>query len=332
MTAVKRSSKRKRQVGSVKKQLLAQAQEAILCAIKVFNDPLVKFKSENFIVLMVIAWTYLLHAYYRSKGIDYCYFKKAARNKIYVKTKTGVKKHWELERCLNEQTCPVDQITQKNLRFLIGLRHEIEHHMSSPVDDYLSARYQACALNFNNYIKSLFGEPYGLDKHLSYSIQFAKLDEKQLEEGSTAIPLPPHLVKYIHDFDKTLTDEEFNDSRFSYRLLFVKKLVNRPGQADRVIEFIDPNSELAKNIGKEYWVKKEVERPKYRATDIVAEINNAGFSNFKVNREHVQMWQSEDGKNPAKGYGIEIRGTWYWYDTWLKRCMELCELAGDKYK
>jgi hypothetical protein len=324
------AAKRKRLVGSVKRQLLAQAQEAALCAIKVFNDPLVRFKSETFIVLMVIAWTYLLHAYYRSKGIDYCYFRKAARNRIYDKTKSGAKKHWELERCLNDENCPIDQVTQKNLRFLIGLRHEIEHHMSSPVDDYLSARYQACTVNFNEYIKKLFGEVYGLDRYLAYSIQLAKLDEEQLKLG--AVAMPPSLVKYIDDFDKSLTEEEYNDSRFSYRLLFVKKLVNRPGQADRVIEFIDPNSDLAKNISEEYWVKKEVERLKYRAKDIVAEINKAGFMRFRINPEHVQMWKSEDAKNPAKGYGVEVRGLWYWYESWLKRCLELCQPAGDKYR
>ncbi|MBI3463555.1 MAG: DUF3644 domain-containing protein [Planctomycetes bacterium] len=41
--------------------------EAALGAIRVFNDPLTKFKSQSYIVLMVIAWTYLLHAYYQYK-------------------------------------------------------------------------------------------------------------------------------------------------------------------------------------------------------------------------------------------------------------------------
>jgi hypothetical protein len=330
-TQIRIPAKRRRLVGSVKKQLLAQAREAALCAVKIFNDPLVKFKSETFIVLMVIAWTYLLHAYYRSRGIDYCYFTKPATRKIYDKTKSGARKHWELERCLDDETCPIDHVAQRNLRFLIGLRHEIEHHMSNLVDDYLSARYQACAVNFNEYIKKLFSESYGLDRYLAYSIQLAGLEEEQLRLGA-AVAMPYNLVKYIDDFDKTLTEEEYNDPRFSYRLLFVKKLVNRPGQADRVIEFIDPNSDLAKNISKEYWVKKEIERLKFRAKDIVAEVTKAGFTRFRLNPEHVQMWKSEDGKNPAKGCGVEIRGTWYWYESWLKQCLELCEAAGDKYR
>jgi len=44
------------------------------------------------------------------------------------------------------------------------------------------------------------------------------------------------------------------------------------------------------------------------------------------------MWKEEDGKNPAKGYGVEIQGTWYWYRRWIDRCIELCKAAGKKYR
>jgi hypothetical protein len=37
---------------------------------QVFNDPLATFKSESFIVLMTIAWTYMLRAYYRSNKLS----------------------------------------------------------------------------------------------------------------------------------------------------------------------------------------------------------------------------------------------------------------------
>ena len=38
---------------------MAKAKEAALAAIGVYNHPSNRFKSETFIVLMVIAWTYL---------------------------------------------------------------------------------------------------------------------------------------------------------------------------------------------------------------------------------------------------------------------------------
>ena len=323
---------RVRTVGSVKAELITKAKESVLCAIKVFNDPLIKFKSEAFVVLMVIAWTYLLHAHYRSKEIDYRYFKQNAKRKAYDRTKHGAKKHWELERCLDDKACPVDKDTKNNLKFLIGLRHEIEHQMTRALDNYLSGRYQACVLNFNDYLKRLFGERHALDTHLSYSIQFVELTGDQIRQAEAPETLPLNLRTFISTFDGTLTHEEYNNPRYSYRLLFKRKLVNRPGQADKVVEFIDPNSNLAKTIDKEYWVKKEVERPKFRPTHVVAEVRKAGFPRFRIQPDHVDMWKAEDAKSPAKGYGVNVAGAWYWYESWVKRCVELCTAAGDRFK
>jgi hypothetical protein len=324
-------AKRRRLIGSIKAGLVVKAREAALAAIRTYNDPATTFKSETYIVLMIIAWTYLLHAYYRSKKIEYRYFEKKAKKRIFDRTKHGAYKRWELERCLNDNACPLDNETQKNLRFLIGLRHEIEHQGNSNLDSYLSGRYQACAMNFNHYIGKLFGARYMLDHQFPFSIQFLHLTADQLE-GTPADPkLPKRLHSYITEFDAALTHDEYNSDHYAYRLLFKKKLVNRPGQADRVVEFIDPKSELAQQIDKEYWVKKEVERPKFRAKDVVDALHKAGFTKVRVQREHLDMWQSEKAKDPSKGYGTDVQGSWYWYQSWIDRCMELCSKDPDKY-
>ncbi len=137
---------------------------------------------------------------------------------------------------------------------------------------------------------------------------------------------------FIADFDAGLSHDEYNSERFSYRLLFKRKVVNRPGQADRVIEFIDPSSALAKQIDKEYWVKKESERPKFLARNVVAAVRAAGFPKFRVQPDHLNMWRAEDARNPAKGYGTAVEGTWFWYQSWIDRCIFLCEAAGDRYR
>ena len=59
---------------SEKVDLIQKAREAMLSAVQVYNNPLITFKTESFIVLSMIAWTYLLHAYYRSQKIDYRYY------------------------------------------------------------------------------------------------------------------------------------------------------------------------------------------------------------------------------------------------------------------
>ncbi len=325
-------SARKRTIGSLTLELLAKSRESALGAIRVFNDPHVSFKSETFIVLMVIAWTYLLHAYYRKKKVEYRYFTMQGKRRKFDKTKRGDFRYWELERCLNESLSPIDKATSTNLRFLIGLRHEIEHQMTRSLDNFLSGRYQACALNYNEYVKKIFGKRYALDSHLTYSIQFVELSEDQLAGPSPSAEIPARLRAYIAQFDETLEPEEYNSSHFSYRLLFTKKLANRPGQADKVVEFIDPKSELAKTIDKEYWVKKESERPKYLPSHVVSEVRKAGFSKFRIQPDHVHMWKAEDAKNPAKGYGVQVERAWYWYESWVKRCIELCGFAGNRYK
>jgi hypothetical protein len=211
---------------------VAKSREAALSAIRVFNDPLTKFKSESFIVLMTIAWTYLLHAHYRVKRVEYRYYDQKPKKKAFHRTERGAYKYWELERCLNDEKNPIDKDTANNLRFLIGLRHEIEHEMTMSLDNYLSARYQACALNYNTYLKKLFGKTEGIEEHLTYSIQFLQLAEEQMTGPLPATDIPPRLLAYIADFDAGLKHDEFNNTKFAYRLLFHKKLVNRAGLAD----------------------------------------------------------------------------------------------------
>ena len=47
-------------VHSIKTELLTKSREAMLSAVGIYNNPNIKFKSETFIVLAIIAWTYLM--------------------------------------------------------------------------------------------------------------------------------------------------------------------------------------------------------------------------------------------------------------------------------
>lgn len=316
--------KRKRKVWSVRNELLTKSREAMLCAVQIFNNPNVVFKSESFIVLSNIAWTYLLHSYYREQGIDYRYYEQKTHRKRYDKTKRGSFKYWELERCLNDDKCPIDTIPKANLRFLIGLRHEIEHQMTTRIDDYLSARFQACCLNYNHYIKKLFGKEHGIDKYLSFSLQFSSITDdhaKQLREFSE---LPKNIAAYINAFDDEVSDEEFNNPQYSYRVLYVPKTVNSKGQADKVIEFIKADSPEAVGLNKEYRVIRDREKPKHLPKEIVNLMKAKGFKNFGYH-QHTTLWKSMKAKDETKGYGVSVVGTWYWYDNWVKEVEKYCE-------
>ena len=45
----------------------------MLFAVQSYNNPRTYFRSEIFIVTAIIAWTYLLHAYYKMQNVDYRY-------------------------------------------------------------------------------------------------------------------------------------------------------------------------------------------------------------------------------------------------------------------
>ncbi|WP_407645307.1 DUF3644 domain-containing protein [Halothiobacillus diazotrophicus] len=167
--------KRIRKIGSVKIELLTKSRESMLTAVQIFNNPNVQFKSESFIVLSNIAWTYLLHAYYRSKNIDYRYHEIKRLRKKFHKTKMGAFKYWELEKCLTHDICPIDDIVKINLKFLIGLRHEIEHQMTTKIDDHLSARFQACCLNYNDSIKNYLERISALTSTYPFHCSFLQL-------------------------------------------------------------------------------------------------------------------------------------------------------------
>lgn len=324
-------TKRVRRIGAVKNELLKKSREAALASVQIFNNPNISFKSEAYVVLMIIAWTYLLHAHFRDQKIEYRYYDQKGKRRDFHKTKHGAYKYWELERCLNDKNSPVDKDTANNLRFLIGLRHEIEHQMTSRIDDVLSARFQACGLNYNEYVKKLFGVENGIEKHLSFSLQFSTISMEQKELLEQHPSLPANIQGYISGFDSALSDEEFSNPHYAYRILFIPKTANRKGQADRVIEFVKSDSALAETVNREYAVIKETEKKKYLPKQVVDLMKAEGYPLFSLHY-HTQLWKSLDAQNLAKGYGVMVAGkVWHWYESWVVEVRKHCSDNKNRY-
>lgn len=301
---------------SEKVDLIEKSREAMLSAVQIYNNPLTMFKSESFIVLAMIAWIYLLHAFYRDKKIEYRYYTKTKKRRRFIRNSDGSVKYWDLKKSVSTQRCPLDKNTKNNLDFLIGLRNQIEHKKASGLDSFMSARYQACALNYNYYLKKLHGSKYGLDNNLALSLQFAELDfsQAQLFKDKEGL-IPKKIISYISDFDSKLSVREIESERYAYRLLFTKVTAKRRGQADRVIEFIDPKSPLAKDISKEYWVLREKKSRLFLVREILSKLKKRGITLTMT--KHIELWKKYDGKNPSKGYGATVGHNWYWYQDWV---------------
>ena len=319
-----------KRIGSIRLDLLEKSRQAALNAVQSYNNPLTTFKTETFIVLMNIAWTYLLHAYYRDQGVEYRYYTSGPKRRRFDRTKSGAFKFWELERCLNEVTCPLDGPTKSNLRFLIGLRNEIEHHQSAGVDHRLSGRYLACCLNYERYRCELFGEKYSLNEEVAFTLQFRDL--AIASQVDAVAPLPSSVAKYVQEFDANLSEDEFGSPYFRRRFLFVPLTTNKKAQADEVIEFVPYDSDLATAINEEYQqiLLKEVEKAKFLPGQVVALMKEEGYEGFRMH-QHTLLWKELDARNPGKGYGTWIAHTWYWYERWVQTVREHCQKFADQH-
>ena len=78
--------------------LVTKAREATLLALDIYNRPATVFRSEGFLVMMVIAWTSILHAIFERDGVDY-FHKDADDNPVLV---DGDKKAWEIMECVKK--------------------------------------------------------------------------------------------------------------------------------------------------------------------------------------------------------------------------------------
>ena len=308
-------------------ELLVKAREAMIAAVHTFNGAGLTFRAELFIVTAIIAWTYLVHAWFKREGIEY---RHIVRGEV-QKTREGADKYLELGACLRHARSPVSVGATKNLEILLELRHEIEHRSTSRIDDALSAKLQACCINFNDAIKTWFGSQYGLERRLPIALQFVTFGADQRSVLKKASGLPGHIESAINTFEEALTDEQYLDPAYRYRVAFVPVVKQRASAADSAVQFVKPGSDEADEINR--ILLKEVERNRFTATQVVRLMNENGYPRFRIG-DHTRLWQELGAKNPGRGFGREgdYRNTWVWYDRWVERVRAHCEEQGDRYR
>ena len=286
-------------------------------------------RAELFIVTAVIAWTYLLHAWFKREGIDYRHTKMEKGQRVVLKTPNGADKYWELAQCLKHARCPVEQGAADNLLYLLELRHEIEHRSTNRIVDAVSAKLQACCINFNDVIKDQFGAQYALERRLPIALQFVTFSPDQRALLKKASNQPRHVETMMEGFEQKLTPEQQDDPRFAYRVFMIRKTANRAPGADLAVELVPPGSDVEEKFS---MALKEVEKRKYLPAEVVAKVRAEGFNCFTMD-SHTRLWKRLDARDPAKGYGaVAVGKQWCWYETWLNRVLEECRDHPDRYR
>lgn len=310
-------------------ELLIKAREAMIAAVHIFNSAGLTFRAELFIVTAVIAWTYLLHAWFKREGIDYRHTKNQNGQRVVITTHNGADKFWDLSQCLKCGRCPIEHGEKDNLNFLLQLRHEIEHRSTNRIDDTISAKLQACCINFNDAIKRLFGLQYALERRLPIALQFVALSPDQRAILKKGGGLPRNVEAMLSGFESHLTPEQQADPRYAFRVFMVGRTANRSSGADLAVEIVPPGSEVEQKFN---IALKEVEKKKYLPGEIVHQMNAEGWDLFNMH-SHTKLWKNLDAKNHNKGYGaVAVGQTWCWYDNWMNRVREECTQNPHLYR
>jgi hypothetical protein len=187
----------------------------------------------------------------------------------------------------------------------------------------------ASALNFNSAIKKLFGNQYSLETEQAFSIQFSSIDKDTVRTLLINPDLPNNIRAFLVEFENGMTQEEYDDPRFSYRVALVQKVVNNKNTADQLLQLIPFGSEVSEAMNKA--ILKETEKVKYLPKTIIAQMKAEGFVKFTMHK-HTILWRERDAKNPKFQYGTQVEGQWYWYEPWLLQVRQYCANSEPVYK
>lgn len=64
------------------KTILDNSMDSALLAVETYNKPNAKFRLENYIILMIVAWTKLFHAYFQTIIGERYFYKEKGKKKI----------------------------------------------------------------------------------------------------------------------------------------------------------------------------------------------------------------------------------------------------------
>lgn len=210
-----------------------KARDSALLAVEVYNKPAVKFKSEGYIALMIMAWTALMHAIFLRKAKS-PYYKGA--NGRFIKV-DGDFKHWELAECA-KQFWGVDTANpiRKNLEFFIPLRNKIEHRHVPQLDGAIFGECQALLLNFDTLLGQHFGQKHQLRESLSFSLQLFPGGES-FAQAVKANKSLTDLKKFIEEYRATLSADVMASGQFAFKA-FLIQVANHDSADALPIQFV----------------------------------------------------------------------------------------------
>ncbi len=286
-------------------ELVNKARDSAILSIDIYNRPIAAFRSQGYIVMMIIAWTALFHAIYEMTGTDYFYKEKDGSDKII----DGDKKAWELDSCIDKCGNMLSDAVKRNLKLFISLRNKIEHRYVPAFDFDVFGECQAMLLNFESLITEKFGSYYALNNSLSFPLQVSSVRQSAQAEVMKKIQSIHYneLKQYVETYRSSLDDGIYSDSQYSFRVFLIPQLGNHKSSSDCAVEFVkyDPdNPNEFETIKKDIALIKEKRVPvanqgKHKPQMVCDELSKQLGTNISVSL-HTQAWKFYNVRNQGK--------------------------------
>jgi hypothetical protein len=127
------------------KEHIEKCRSSALAAVDSYNRPGPRFRTAQFVILIIVAWTAFFHAIFYRRGRRPWFRRQSpGGHGRYVRI-DGEPKHWDLGECLKQYFGDRQPPERKNLEFLIGLRNKIEHRHLPGLDPALYGECQSYA-------------------------------------------------------------------------------------------------------------------------------------------------------------------------------------------
>lgn len=219
-------------------RLLAKSRESALAAVRVYNDPMAGYRTETFIVLMIIAWNSLLQAILERTQVDY-YERDQNGSQILINDRPKVLDTVKLiDRVLiGGEYQPV----RANLDFFIKLRNQIAHRYLPALDIEVAGEAQAMLLNYEELLVAKFGDEAVIGDRLTVPLQLS-----EFRYGTNALAslrkaqarLPTDVTNYLANHRIGLEDQVLKDRRYCFNIFLVPVTANRERSADMIARFV----------------------------------------------------------------------------------------------
>ena len=221
-------------------RLLAKSREAALAAVRVYNDPLAGFRTETFIMLMIVAWNSLFQAVLERARTDY-YERDEHGAQILIEGRAKVIDTWQLvERTLTDDEY---RDVRANLDFFLKLRNQIAHRYLPALDVAVTGEAQAMLLNFEELLVAQFGDEAALGDRLAVPLQLSgfRNDGALRSLRKAQAHLPTDVAEFLAGHRAELDDDVLESPRYCLQIFFVPVTANRERSANAVVRFVPPD-------------------------------------------------------------------------------------------